>query len=511
MSRKAKVILSSILIFSVVLAAGILLYVKKMAPPGEEWILYGREEVIGTIDGQLKGMDIERIVAEKETYVAGKSIQEIQSYVQEGKLNYEELTAICLQRIKTLDQKEKGYNSVICVNAHAMEEAREKDAQYPDGQEDISGIYGIPVMLKDNINTADMPTSAGAEAFSDFYPEKDAELVEKLKADGAIILGKNNLSEFANYLSGVMPAGYSGRKGQTVNPFSPLKISASGSSSGSAVSVTADLVPVSIGTETDGSIVAPASANSVVGFKPTRGNISSEGIFPLLRKVDTAGPVAKSVKDAAIAYQAASGIRISTEFQKDALTGKRIGVAGYEYNDGEMLSRMKTKLEELGADVIDVDLTSEDVIIFNNIRLSFKQEFEEYAKTYGLPIKTLDELLKYNQEEPERRIKYGQDYLEDAQAAQDTDSDEMELSIQSAEQILGDLFQSKSLDGIVFLNSSGSTIPAAAGYPELAVPFGKDKKGVPQGVTFVAQPGEEEKLLNLGYSFEAHVKGRMSL
>lgn len=511
MSKKIKIILGTGFILLLILAAGIYLYIKKTAPPGEEWISYDSEKVIGSIDGQLQGMDIEQIVKDKEKYVVGKSVQDIQGSIKEGQLNYEELTAICLHRIKTLDQKEKGYNSVISVNPDAIEEARERDSRYSENQEQISGIYGIPVMLKDNINTADMPTSAGAEAFSDFYPSEDAALVKNLKKNGAIILGKNNLSEFANYVSSVMPAGYSGRKGQTVNPYAPLKISPSGSSSGSAVAVTADLVPVSIGTETDGSIIAPSSANSVVGFKPTRGSIPGEGIFPLIKKVDTAGPVAKSVKDAAAAYNAASDDQISLDFQEDALAGKRIGLAGYEYNDEEMLSELSNKLKEMGANVVDVELNSEDVFVFNTISLSFEKDFEEYARAYNLPIKTLSDLLAYNREEPERRIKYGQDWLEEAEKSADPDSDEMEQSIQKAEEVLDSLFNDEKLDAIVFLNSTGSTIPAAAGYPELTVPFGKDKKGVPQGATFVTRQGEEEKLLNLGYGFESQVDGRLPL
>lgn len=509
MSKKVKVIVSTVAILVIVAAAGIFWYIKSMAPPGEEWISYDREQVIETIDEQLHGMDIDGIVREKEKFVVGKSIPDIQASIKAGDLNYEELTAICLYRIKTLDQKEKGYNSVISVNANAMEEARSRDINR-ENQVDLSGIYGIPVMLKDNINTADMPTSAGAEAFSDFRPSGDAELVKNLKDSGAVILGKNNLSEFANYVSSIMPAGYSGRKGQTVNPFAPLKISPSGSSSGSAVAVTADLVPVSIGTETDGSIIGPSSVNSVVGFKPTRGQIPGEGIFPLIKKIDTAGPIAKSVTDVAIAYQGASGHQISLDFQKDALAGKKIGVVGYDYNDQEMLSRLKETLTEAGADVTDVELNSEGVFIFSNIKFSFSSDFEEYARTYQLPIQTFSDLLKYNREEPERRIKYGQDWLEEAEKEADSTSEETDHAIQTAEKVLRTMFKDENLDGLVFLNSTATTLPAAAGYPELTVPFGKDKNGIPQGATFVAPAGEEEKLLNLGYGFESHAGGRLT-
>lgn len=293
MSKKLKITIRLVLLFFILAVGAVILYIKKTAPPGEEWIAYNNDKVIEAIDRQLQAIDTDSLIREKEQYVVGKSIEEIQKAVKEGQITYEELTAVCLYRIKTLDQKEKGYNSVISINEHAMEEAVKRDSGIRETGKETSGIYGIPVMLKDNINTSDMPTSAGAEAFSAFCPSEDAELVKKLKENGAVILGKNNLSEFANYVSSVMPSGYSGNKGQTVNPFGPLKISPSGSSSGSAVAVTADLVPVSVGTETDGSIVAPSSANSVVGFKPTRDSISGEGILPLIRKIDTAGPIAK--------------------------------------------------------------------------------------------------------------------------------------------------------------------------------------------------------------------------
>lgn len=268
MSKKGK---TAVLSIAIILVIGFLfgvVFISKVIPPGEEWISYQNDEVIQIIDAQLQGIDMESVVKEKSGYIVEKSIHEIQQEVEKGNLSYEEITAVCLYRIKTMDQKENGLNSVITINPDAMEEARNRDREYRRDQGSRSELYGIPVMLKDNINTAGMATSAGAEAFADFYPEKDAEVVKNLKENGAVILGKNNLSEFANYLSRTMPAGYSGRKGQTVNPFGPLKLSPSGSSGGSAVAVTANLVPVSVGTETDGSIIAPAAANSVVGLKP---------------------------------------------------------------------------------------------------------------------------------------------------------------------------------------------------------------------------------------------------
>lgn len=392
MSKKGKTAVLSIVIILVIGFLFGIVFISKVIPPGEEWISYQNDEVIQIIDAQLQGIDMESVVKEKSGYIVEKSIHEIQQEVEKGNLSYEEITAVCLYRIKTMDQKENGLNSVITINPDAMEEARNRDREYRRDQGSRSELYGIPVMLKDNINTAGMATSAGAEAFADFYPEKDAEVVKNLKENGAVILGKNNLSEFANYLSRTMPAGYSGRKGQTVNPFGPLKLSPSGSSGGSAVAVTANLVPVSVGTETDGSIIAPAAANSVVGLKPTRKEALSEGVFPLIKQIDTVGPIAKSVRDAAIAYQAMSGEKISLNFERDALRGKKIGVVGYEYNDKNMLSELRENLQSMGANVENVELDSAGILVFNNIFQSFKNDFEEYAENYDFEIDDTREL-----------------------------------------------------------------------------------------------------------------------
>ena len=490
-------------------AAGTALYIVKSAPPGEEWIAYDNDKVIMAVDRQLKGLDIGKIVEEKEGYILEKGIKEIQQAVEEGLLTYEEITAVCLYRIKTIDQKEKGYNSVICVNPQAMEEARIRDLERETDQELQNSLYGIPVMLKDNINAAGLPCSAGTVAFSGYYPPEDAGLVKALKEEGAVILGKNNLSELSNYVSGIMPGGYSAVKGQTINPHGPLKLSAYGSSSGSAVAVAANLAPVSIGTETDGSIIAPSAANSVTGFKPTRDSIPGDGIFPLIRKIDTAGPITKSVEDAAIVYQSMSGEKTPEAFAQDALEGKTAGLLVYEYNNSEMMSLLRKKLEETGARVIDVDLDTRGITIFNSIPLSFKKDFEDYTEAGRYPIRKLKELIEYNREDPKRRMRYGQDLLEEAERSGREGMDGIVKSIKNADDVLTALFDEHHLDTLVFLNSSGSTAPAAAGYPELTVPFGKDRKGMPQGATFVTRKGEDKKLLEMGYSFESHVQGRL--
>lgn len=507
MKKLWKWIIGGVLLLALA-AAGALLYIRSVAPPGEEWIAYGNEVVIASIDRQLSGLDMERVRSEKESFLLERSVPELQAAVARGELSYEELTALCLLRIQDLDQRDHGYNAVTAVALDALEQAREKDrARAAAGDGDLPALFGIPVLLKDNINTAGIPTSAGAAAFADFVPAEDAALVTALRDQGAVILGKSNLSEFAGFSSAVAPAGYSGSKGQTVNPFAPLRLSPSGSSSGSAVAVTANLVPLSVGTETAGSIVGPASANSVVGFKPSRGRVSAQGVFPLISAVDTPGPIAKTVGDAALAYAALSGEEVPTGLDTAELRGASIGLAFFGYEDEAAIQALRETLESAGARVEDVELSQEGVSVQTLIPLTFRGEFEAFTQQYGLPITTLEELVAYNREDPERRARYGQDLLEAARDAEQ-DPGQIEDSIQQAEAILSDLFARRGLDAVVFLNTAGSTVVSAAGWPELTVPFGTDGRGAPQGATFTAPYGEDPALLRLGAAFERVVGGR---
>lgn len=512
MRKSTKIIFSCMAAVLLVLAGGIY-RIRQSAPPGEEWIAYQNEELIASIDRQLKGIDAAALTADKESMVLEQDIKALQRAVERADLTYEELTAICLYRIKTLDQNHHGCNSVMEVAPDAMEQARARDKarieRLAAGGE-LGPLFGIPVMLKDNINTAGIPTSAGAAAFARFIPAEDAGVVRDLRDQGAVILGKNNLSEFSYYVSSVMPSGYSGKKGQTVNPFGPLKISPSGSSSGSAVAVTANLVPLSIGTETAGSIVGPACANSVVGFKPTRGRLSAAGIFPLIGAVDTPGPITKTVQDAAIAYGALSGEPVPQELDSLALKGAAVGIVVYDYNDRAMVQNLRSALEAADARVMDVSPDRSDIQVQNIIELTFKRDFEQFAQQNGLPINTLEELILYNREDIGRRARYGQDQLEAANAVQVPDDTQIQASIQNAREEMDALLSGHDLDAIVFLNTSVSDMVSAAGYPELAVPLGTDAKGVPQGAVFAAEHGEDIKLLNLGYSFEKAVRGRLT-
>lgn len=510
LKMKNKVMIGCALVLLLVMG-GIFVWVKISAPPGEEWIAYQNEALIASIDQQLEGMDMETLMADKERLVLERDIGELQLAVERGELSYEEITAIYLYRIRTLDQGYHGYNSVIEIAPDALKQARARDearARRIAAGEKLPLLYGIPVMFKDNINTKDMPTSAGAAAFAEFIPDEDAELVHELREQECVILGKNNLSEFAYYVSSKMPSGYSGKKGQTVNPFGPLKISPSGSSSGSAVAVTANLVPVSIGTETAGSIVGPAAVNSVVGFKPSRESMPREGIFPLIRAVDTPGPITKTVRDAAIVYAALSGEAIPSELDRAALSRASVGLIVYDYNDEAAIQMLRSSLETAGARIVDVSMDQMDIQVQTIIERTFKRDFEEFAQHYGLPITRLEALIQFNREDIKRRAKYGQDNLEAANAIEVPDDTPIQSSIVNAQEKLDTLLSDMELDAIVFLNTTVSTTVSAAGYPELTVPLGVNNKGVPQGATFAAGRGEDIKLLNLGYAFEQTIQGR---
>lgn len=265
-----------------------------------------------------------------------------------AELNYADIMAFYLDRIDTIDQAEGGLNSVASINPHAMAQARAADAAIASGGMSEDPLFGLGVLVKDNINTHDVPTTAGTMALAGFYPAVDAPVVQELTRHGAIVLGKANLSEWANFMSLRMPSGYSSFAGQTFNPFGPGTISPLGSSSGSAVAVSANLAPVALGTETTGSIVAPAAINSVVGFKPTRGTISGDGVVPLASSLDTVGPIARTVRDAAALLNASlpEGKKLSPEFTPDALRGATLAVA--PMGDEQWDQRLVEVLEAAG-------------------------------------------------------------------------------------------------------------------------------------------------------------------
>lgn len=469
-----------------------------------EYVSYGNQNIIDKIDKQLEFTDLKKI-KEKETFIKEKSISEIQQLVKENKITYEEITGIYLYRIKEFDQSKKGLNSVIDINEDAIKQAKKCDKE----KLMTSSVYGIPVLLKDNINTNNMITSAGTVALETFIPSENASLVNSLKSKGAIILGKNNLSEFANFMSYSNPSGFSNRKGQVMNPYGPLQFSPLGSSSGSAVSVASNLTMFSIGTETTGSIVAPAAVQNVVGFRPTKGNISDDGIIPLATTLDSAGPIAKKVKDVAIAYNAMN----TTEdidlqkLDKNYLKNKTIlMVKQYKDIDNRYI-KLQKEIEKTGANIKYVELDTSKLDSLSVIISEFNKDLDKYLVENKAPYKSLKEIVEFNKKDKEKRAIYGQELLELAIKGNDLKKDDIQNSVDIAKKLLEENLDENTI-AIAYINSDLAQLPCFAGSPEITVPLYIDEELGPQGATFAFLPGKDNTAVKLAYSFEQFTTAR---
>ncbi|MBE4907530.1 amidase [Bacillus luteolus] len=472
------------------------------------------------------------------------TVQELQELMEFGKVTSKELVMYYLYRMAQYDQDGPKLNSILEVNPDAIFIAEGLDHERVT--KGIRGpLHGIPVLLKDNIETIDHThTSAGSIALENHLASKDAFLVEKLREAGAIILGKTNMTEFANGMSSEMWAGYSSRGGQVVNPYGPGEFFVGGSSTGSAVAVSANLTVLAIGTETDASILSPATQSSVVGLKPTVGLISRSGIIPFTITQDTAGPIARTVEDVAITLGVLTGVdqndpatfksegRAEIDYTKfldlQGLSGARIGTFNQSdkeyYESGEfdenLFREVIRNLEEAGATVIeDIEIPSFhrewswDVNI-NELRVSLGNYLASLPSY--LPVHNFSELVQYNKDHHEKALKYGQDKLEYRESLTDAFRSPGYLKARvediyfSQEQGIDYALQKYNLDAILFPSYIGSTICAKAGYPSIALPAGYMENGRPFGITFAASAFSEGLLLKLGYSYEQATKHRKS-
>lgn len=467
----------------------------------QEALQYNQTKVVQMIDNQLEGLDIESIRS-KEKMIIEKDIESLQKDIDNNKLTYTELTAFYLDRMKEIDQIPDGVNAIAEVNPKAIKQAKELDRQKTTKK---SPLYGMPITFKDNINVVGMPMSAGTYYLKDYLPTEDAEIVKQLKKQKIIVLGKANLSELANYMSPKLPSGYSSKVGQTRNPFGPLKISPLGSSAGSAASVTSNIGVASIGTETTGSIIAPAAIESTVGFKPSREKIDGSGIFPLSSTLDTAGPITKTVKDATLIYQGMIKELWEEPLQDKDLTGMRLGVTS---SLNSLEDELKETLKKMGIELVDISLDSEGIENVKIINNDFKFDIADFAKKYELPFSTLGELIDYNQKDMKRRAKYGQSDLEDANKITHRDKQYNNNQVTLAKEKLQKIQKDKQIDVIVTFNNDSVLLPAVAGYPVITVPFGKDTSGEPQGVTFISLDGKTKPVLEIANAFEGNTLKR---
>lgn len=481
------------------------------------------------------------------------TVLDLQRYMDGHRLSSVALTDFYLDRIRALNPS---LHAVIETNPDAPAEAKASDAQRK-GHGARGPLEGIPVLLKDNVDTADREhTTAGSFALLGDKPARDAFLVQRLRAAGAVILGKANLSEWANFRSLTSSSGWSGRGGQTNNPY-VLDRNPCGSSSGSAVSAAADLATVTIGTETDGSIVCPSGTNDDVGIKPTLGLVSRAGVVPISAQQDTAGPITRNLTDAAAVLSVIQGVDARdpataaaapfvhrdylAALNKGAMAGKRIGVwrGGGDNPDADVvLAGTINKLISMGATVVDnVDLPGINDA-FNNefpaLLVEFKHDINAYlAATPGDHPADLAGLIAFNQAHADVEMPFfQQEIFEQAQATSGDESDptyqqERSTATTAARNAIDSAMAANHLDAILaptngpawvtnlqtgddFTNFTSASAPAAiAGYPDLTVPAGYDANNVlPIGMSLFGGRFSEPTLISLGYAFEQSTHAR---
>ncbi len=470
-----------------------------------------------------------QFVVEEATFEA------LQKVMASGELSCQALTIAYLDRIEALDKRT--VNAVIELNPDAMTIAAAMDEERKAGK--LRGpLHGIPILIKDNIDTGDkMKTTAGSMAMIDAPTPKDAGVAAKLREAGAVILGKTNLSEWANIRSTRSTSGWSGRGGQTKNPYC-LDRNPSGSSSGSGAAAAASFCAAAVGTETDGSIVSPSSINGLVGIKPTLGLLSGAGIIPIAHTQDTAGPMARTVRDAAMLL-AAMAVKPMGDlrFDPNGLKGVRLGVArklfGSNLDVVKLIETAMDAMKKLGAEIVDpaeIPNTGkydddEGVVL----RYELKADLNKYFAARGGPIASLKDLIAFNEKNRDKEMPYfGQESFIKAEALGPLTSKEYLDALAKcgklsrAEGIDAALKEHK-LDAIIaptdspawttdwlngdhFTNSS-STPPAVAGYPHITVPAGY-VRGLPVGVSFIGAAWTEAKLIRYAFAYEQATKLR---
>ncbi|EAC5859238.1 amidase [Listeria monocytogenes] len=488
---------------------------KTVTPPSKNIPFYDKERVMAPINAQLATLDLE-ILEEKEPLVVGADITNLQNLIATKQLSYKELAGIYLNRIKKYDQNGITLNAISEINPSLVAEAEQLDHQ---NEPNKPALYGMPVVLKDNIGTITLPTSAGTVALKDWVMEKDAAIVDKLKTNGALILGKTNMSEWAAAMDDGLPNGYSGKKGLSKNPYSS-ELDPLGSSSGSATAATCDFAAIAIGTETNGSIILPAGAQSVVGFKPSQGLVSNEGIIPLSSRFDTPGPLTRTVTDAYLTTNVLMDEASQTPLSKDALKNKRIGLLSDDESNEEtaILKKIKKDLTNAGATVIEgitlEELEQVDTDYITLLNADFKRDLNQFLQINRSPMSTLESIIAFNKINPTRNMKFGQSELVASQnntmTKQETDNIANEL-VHITQNELDSVLQNERLDAIVSAGVGGSVkfLAPIAGNPELTIPAGYDtESNQPKSLTFVSKRNTDIALLNMGYAYEQISKNR---
>jgi len=465
-----------------------------------------------------------------EALVLEKSASQLQTLVSQGALSYEEITRFFIARIHAIETDDQRYlNAVISLNPLAVDAARAADDERKEGKNIApDSLFGLPILLKDNIGFEGLPTTAGAAALAENYA-RDAFVTQRLKANGVVILGKANLSEWAYFFCTGCPSGYSALGGQTLNPYGRLKFNTGGSSAGSGAAIAGNYALAAVGSETAGSILSPSSANSLVGLKPTTGSLSRSGVVPISSTLDTTGPMARTLGDVVALFNAMAGYdqadtampRLTEDLKllvRDTdLTGLRLGFPEALASEPLIVAAV-SKLEAAGVVVVPVEFAppdlSEEAQFMGAEMVRDLTEYLSDNASDEVRIETLSDLQAYNLDIPSERAPYGQalvDQMVDFETFFQSDIAAGEGEIARLKQIvveevggyLNALFSRHDLDVLVRINNSGASAGAFANYPALTIPAGYRVSGQPVGVTFYAPSFQEQRLIDIGQKLEA--------
>jgi amidase len=483
-----------------------------------------KDQIFKPVKEQLNAFDK---VQKMNGLVLAKNIPELQQSVLKGDFSYRDLTLFYLSRIYKYDRENpKSLNSVISINPQAIQQAEKADEllkSWSDAQKKNLPytVIGIPILLKDNIDVAGMITTGGAAVMMDNLVSKNAILVDQLLNENAVILGKANLSEWAYYFCGTCPSGYSAVGGQTLNPYGRKVIDTGGSSSGSAVAIAAQFAVAAIGTETAGSIISPASQNSLVGVKPGSGN-TDPGIIPISSYLDKAGPITRTIIDNAIVSLATTGkgffedVEQLKQLSNQTVKDQRIGVYK-KYLTNELYSNAIELMRENGAVIIELDdkemnlpgfLSILNADMQKDLPVYFKNRAAKKYSTWDVSTVMIE-----NRKDSLKMMPYGQRLF--SNVANDTTSVENLMAIKTSlkEKALAyyqDDIEKYDLDALVSINNYDAAIAAVAKTTLLTVPMGYNEQGVPAGLTFISITGSEYKAYTIAAAYESLAKIRKS-
>ncbi|HKL89790.1 MAG TPA: amidase family protein [Allomuricauda sp.] len=457
--------------------------------------------------------------------VLEQDIPYIQNQIDEGTFTYEDLVLFYLHRIYKYElPNNTTLNTIIALNPNVLEEARQLD----ESKETHHLIYGMPILLKDNIGTAEMKTTAGAIALKENRTD-DAFIVQRLKQKGALILGKANLSEWANFLCDGCPNGQSAVGGQTLNPYGRRVFDTGGSSAGSGTSTAANYAVGAVGTETSGSILSPSSQSSVVGLKPTIGMLSRTGIVPISSTLDTPGPMTKNVTDNAILLDAMLGkdeadyksVRaepgiLSAWMNPEPLQEIRLGVMINLMARDSMYAANVEALREAGAQIVEFEAENIPLEGFTTLlNLDMKEDLPAYLNAEvkdrdAVRVGSVEDVVAFNKQDSLVRIPYGQARF-DGILADSTTAEQFEKikkDLKESGRAFFNIMEEKELDAVLSINNYHAGYAAVAEYPALTVPMGYKTDGEPESLTFIGKPFSEAHLLRIGKAFEDLTKAR---